>query len=53
MILEKTNASAIQKFLLILLKFYIYQHKLKKNIQDFTEFVIYVKYYQKLERSIY
>ena len=53
MILGKTNASVIQNFLMILLKFYIYQHRLKKSIPDFTGFVIYVKYYQKLERSIY
>ena len=49
MILGKTNASVIQNCLMILLKFYIYQHRLKKNIPDFTGFVIYVKYYQKLE----
>ena len=49
MILGKENASTIQNLLLMLLKSYIYQHRMKKRIPGFTGFISYLKFYQKIE----
>ena len=53
MILGKENASVIQNLLLMLLKSYIYQHRMKRRIPGFTGFISYLKFYQKIEKHIY
>ena len=37
----------------MLLKSYIYQHRMKKRIPGFTGFISYLKFYQKIEKHIY
>ena len=52
-ILGKLNASAILNLLLILLKLYIYQQRLNNKTPDFTGFLSFLKYYQKLEKHVF
>ena len=45
--------SNIQNMIILLVKFYIYQQRMKKSLPDFNGFTEYLKKYQKTEKLIY
>ena len=47
------DISDIINLIILLVKFYIYQQRMKKDIPNFNGFKEYLKYYQKIEKTIY
>ena len=52
-ILGICEASDIINLLIILLKSYVYQYRMKKSIPTYNGFITYVKEYQKVEKILY
>ena len=52
-IFGSVDLSSIHNLIIILVKFYIYQQRIKKCIPYFNRFIEYLKYYQKIEKQIY